>query len=34
MIRRLICKIFGHKWHQKMKGQLCDRCQIFQRGGV
>lgn len=27
---RWFCKLLGHKWIEKLSGQLCSRCRIFR----
>lgn len=28
-INKLLCKLLGHKWVRKLKGNYCTRCGIF-----
>ncbi len=40
MIRRLICRLFGHDWnpmppeHPEYPGVYCSRCEPIQKGGA
>ena len=27
--KKYICRLFGHKWTDKLHGRLCSRCRIF-----
>lgn len=29
MIRKLLCKVFGHRWKIKKEGAFCSRCHFF-----